>query len=185
MSLQLTDELFLNTLILNVEAGTEFNYNLVIRDTLVENLQIISDFRVNTDLFNVTLAGHKNIVDFSKVKDFVSLKIVKNSNAQLPKRLNGLICIRNCFCTTKQINLYFIDKHRHYRKTGSLHLRDSLLLNEPQSLKKLGESLDFNKLEIGNNIEKMDVFKSDNINGYIMYALQDSNIVVNFLYNYF
>ena len=185
MSLQLTDELFLNTLILNVEVGTEFNYNLVIRDTLVENLQIISDFRVNTDLFNVTLAGHKNIVDFSKVKDFVSLKIVKNSNAQLPKRLNGLICIRNCFCTTKQINLYFIDKHRHYRKTGSLHLRDSLLLNEPQSLKKLGESLDFNKLEIGNNIEKMDVFKTDNINAYIMYALQDSNIVVNFLYNYY
>ena len=31
----------------------------------------------------------------------------------------------------------------------------------------------------------MDVFKTDNINAYIMYALQDSNIVVNFLYNYY
>lgn len=185
LSLQLTDELFLNTLILNVEVGTEFNYNLVIRDTLVENLQAISDFRVNTDLFNVTLIAHKNIVDFSKVRNFVTLNIINNNNAQLPARLKGLISIRNCFVTTIPLNLYYIDKHRHYKKVGSVHLRDSLLLDEPQSLKKLGNNLGFYKLEIGDNIEKMEQFRKDNINGFLMYAMQDSCIVVNFLYNYY
>ena len=185
MSLQLTDELFLNTLILNTEAGNEFNYNLVIRDTLVENLQIISDFRVNTDLFNVTLIAHKNIVDFSKVRNFVTLNIIKDNNAQLPARLKGLISIRNCFVTTIPLNLYYIDKYRHYKKVGSVHLRDSLLLDEPQSLKKLGKNLGFYKLEIGDNIEEMEQFRKDNINAFIMYAMQDSCIVVNFLYNYY
>lgn len=185
LSLQLTDELFLNTLILNVEAGTEFNYNTVIRDTLVDNLEFISDFRVNTDLFNVTLIAHKNIVDFSKVKNFVTLNIIKDNNAQLPARLKGLISIRNCFVTTIPLNLYYIDKHRHYKKVGSVHLRDSLLLDEPQSLKKLGKNLGFYKLEIGDNIEEMEQFRKDNINAFIMYAMQDSCIVVNFLYNYY
>lgn len=185
LSLQLTDELFLNTVILNTEAGTEFNYNTVIRDTLVQNLEFISDFRVNTDLFNVTLIAHKNIVDFSKVRNFVTLNIIKDNNAQLPARLKGLISIRNCFVTTIPLNLYYIDKHRHYKKVGSVHLRDSLLLDEPQSLKKLGKNLGFYKLEIGDNIEEMEQFRKDNINGFLMYAMQDSCIVVNFLYNYY
>ena len=185
LSLQLTDELFLNTVILNAEAGTEFNYNTVIRDTLVHNLEFITDFTVNKDIFNVTLVAHKNIVDFSKVRHFVTLNIIKDKNAQLPAKLKGLISIRNCFVTTIPLNLYYIDKYRHYKKVGSVHLRDSLLLDEPQSLKKLGKNLGFYKLEIGDNIEEMEQFRKDNINAFLMYATQDSCIVVNFLYNYY
>lgn len=185
LSLQLTDELFLNTVILNAEAGIEFNYNTVIRDTLVHNLEFISDFTVNKDIFNVTLVAHKNIVDFSKVRNFVALNIIKDKNAQLPARLKGLISIRNCFVTTIPLNLYYIDKYRHYKKVGSVHLRDSLLLDEPQSLKKLGKNLGFYKLEIGNKIEEMEQFRKDDINAFLMYATQDSCIVVNFLYNYY
>ena len=88
--------------------------------------------------------------------------------------------IRNCFVTSKPL-LMGDWVNRNFKSIGNLHLRDSLLLDNPQSLRKMGDSLGFKKLEIGENIENMEVFKSNNINAYIMYALQDANIVVNFL----
>ena len=184
-SLQLTENLFLNTIIFPKEIGAEIDYNYVIKDTITYNLSLLfKDYKIFEDKFDIIINAHKNIVDFSKVKNFVTLKLMKDNKIQLPARLKGLISIRNCFVTTRKIALgEYIN--RNFKKFGTLHLRDSLLLDEPQSLRKIGDNLKFNKLEIGNNIEKMDSFRENYINAFIMYAVKDSCIAVNFLYNYY
>ena len=184
-SLQVSDDLFLNTIIFPKEIGAEIDYNYVIKDTITYNLSLLfKDYKRAEDKFDITINAHKNIVDFSKVKNFVTLKVMRDNKIQLPNRLKGLISIRNCFVTTRKISLgdYV---NRNYKQLGTVHLRDSLLLDEPQSLRKIGDNLHFNKLEIGDNIEEMDNFKENSINAFIMYAVKDSCIAVNFLYNYY
>ena len=184
-SLQVSDDLFLNTIIFPKEIGAEIDYNYVIKDTITYNLSLLfKDYKIFEDKFDITINAHKNIVDFSKVKNFVTLKMMKDNKIQLPARLKGLISIRNCFVTTRKISLgEYVN--RNFKALGTVHLRDSLLLDEPQSLRKIGDNLKFNKLEIGDNIEEMDSFRENSINAFIMYALKDSCIAVNFLYNYY
>lgn len=184
-SLQVSDDLFLNTIIFPKTIGAEIDYNYVIKDTITYNLSLLfKDYKIFEDKFDIIINAHKNIVDFSKIRNFVTLKVMKDNKIQLPARLKGLISIRNCFVTTRKIALgEYVN--RNFKVLGTVHLRDSLLLDEPQSLRKIGDNLKFNKLEIGDNIEEMDNFKEKSINAFIMYALKDSCIAVNFLYNYY
>lgn len=179
-SLQITNELFLTSIIFPYKTGEQLNHNDIINRTLDLYMDFLyKDFKLYEDKVDATLIAHKNIVDFSKIDKFVTFDI-ESKNKKIPKRLENLMLIRNCFVTSKPLNIGDY-RNRHFLSIGNLHLRDSLLLDNPQSLRKMGDSLGFKKLEIGENIENMEHFKKNNINGYIMYALQDANIVVNFL----
>ena len=179
-SLQISDDLFLTSIIFPYKTG----YELTQEDTINRVLEfymssLFVDYRIYNDKLDATIIAHKNIVDFSKIDNFVSFDI-EDSKKNIPERLKNLMLIRNCFVTAKPL-LIGDWVNRHFKSIGNLHLRDSLLLDNPQSLRKMGDSQGFKKLEIGENIENMDIFKTNNINAYIMYALQDANIVVNFL----
>lgn len=179
-SLQVTDYLFLTSIIFPYKTGEQLNHSDIINRTLDLYMDFLyKDFKLYEDKVDATLIAHKNIVDFSKIDKFVTFDI-ESKNKKIPKRLENLMLIRNCFVTSKPLNIGDY-RNRNFLSIGNLHLRDSLLLDNPQSLRKMGESLGFKKLEIGENIENMEHFKKNNINGYIMYALQDANIVVNFL----
>lgn len=179
-SLQVTDDLFLTSIIFPYKTGEQLNHSDIINRTLDLYMDFLyKDFKLYEDKVDATLIAHKNIVDFSKIDKFVTFDI-ESKNKKIPKRLENLMLIRNCFVTSKPLNIGDY-RNRNFLSIGNLHLRDSLLLDNPQSLRKMGESLGFKKLEIGENIENMEHFKKNNINGYIMYALQDANIVVNFL----
>ena len=179
-SLQLNNDLFLTSIIFPYKTG----YELTQEDTINRVLEfymssLFVDYKIYNDKVDATIIAHKNIVDFSKIENFVSFDIEDNKK-NIPERLKNLMLIRNCFVTSKPL-LIGDWVNRNFKSIGNLHLRDSLLLDNPQSLRKMGDSLGFKKLEIGENIENMDIFKTNNINAYIMYALQDANIVVNFL----
>lgn len=181
-SLQISDDLFLTSIIFPHKIGSE----LTAEDTINRVLEfymssLFDNYKLYNDKVDATIIAHKNIVDFSKIANFVSFDIEDNKK-NLPDRLKNLMLIRNCFVTSKPL-LIGDWVNRNFKSIGNLHLRDSLLLDNPQSLRKLGDSQGFKKLEIGENIENMDIFKTNNINAYIMYALQDANIVVNFLNN--
>lgn len=179
-SLQISEDLFITSIIFPNKIGFE----LTAEDTINRVLEfymstLFVDYKLYNDKVDTTIIAHKNIVDFSKIDNFVSFDI-EDSKKNIPERLKNLMLIRNCFVTSKPMVIGdWIN--RNFKSIGNLHLRDSLLLDNPQSLRKMGDSLGFKKLEIGENIENMDIFKTNNINAYILYALQDAHIVVNFL----
>ncbi|WP_336015545.1 hypothetical protein [Fusobacterium polymorphum] len=184
LSLQISEDLFVNTIIFPYKTGFELNCDEIINYSIDFYMDtLFADYNKHIDKLDITLIAHKNIVDFSKIENFVNLKMLDNKEYKLPKRLAGLSTVRNCFVTGKPLPLGYWDNSRNYKTIGILNLRDSLLLDNPQSLRKLGDSLGFKKLEIGDNIEYMEDLKDNNINAFIMYALQDANIVVNFLYS--
>ena len=184
LSLQITEDLFVNTIIFPYKSGFELNQDEIINSSIDFYMDtLFADYNKHIDKLDITLIAHKNIVDFSKIENFVNLKMFVDKEYKLPKRLAGLSTVRNCFVTGKPLPLGYWDNSRNYKTIGILNLRDSLLLDNPQSLRKLGDSLGFKKLEIGDNIEYMEDLKDNNINAFIMYALQDANIVVNFLYS--
>ena len=89
-SMQITDELFLTTIIFPSETGFEFDFNEVIKKTVLSNMSLLfNNYKIYEDQLDITMIGHKNIVDFSKVKKFVNFTI-KNDKLKLPSRLNGL-----------------------------------------------------------------------------------------------
>lgn len=191
LSFMIAEDLYINTIIF-INLGSELDLYRVITKPIIDFLRITNDYIVGNDIFEATIAGHKNIVDFTKVKGMVSPKILqkkensdksKKDKNKLPKKYENLKGIRNCFVTMKPFPVGVYDKDRNYKTLGYLHYRDTLLLDNPQSLAYLGESLDFKKLEVGENIEHMDSFVSEDPNAFTMYATQDSNIVVKFLYS--
>ena len=181
LSFMISEDLYINTVIC-VYLGFELDFNEVIIKTIIDFLNTVGTFIKNEDKFDCTVIAHKNIVDFTKVRGMITPKVF-DKNAELPKKYESLTSIRNCFVTVKPLAVYDIDYNRNYKSLGTIHYRDSLLLDNPQSLAYLGESLNFKKLDVGENIEYMEDFIKYDPNAFLMYAAQDSNIVVNFLYS--
>lgn len=184
VSFMISDDLYINSIIF-VELGFELNFDKVFTSTIISTLEyLFTDYKKDNDIFNTYIIAHKNIVDFTKVQGMVT-PANYNPSEELPKKYaDKLLVIRSCFETLKPIPVMYYNKtNRHYKNVGFVHYRDSLLLDNPQSLAYLGESLNFKKLEIGENIEHMEEFVTLEKNAFIMYACQDANIVVNFLYS--
>ena len=55
---------------------------------------------------------------------------------------------------------------------GEAHFRDTMLLDTPKSLRKMGEELGFKKYDIGDSIKDMEKFLKDSPTIFINYCCQ-------------
>lgn len=175
MSRKITDEVFLNTFIVHCN-GDRFSYNKLMSS--VESK--IMEYSPIQAIFDVTLISHKNIVDLTKM-DGLRLSYVKSK----------VLSINNCLITKVNKGIRITEKMkgdntRNRFLRGILNFRDSLTLQSPMSLAKLGRQLEFYKFELeAGVIENMDKYWIDNPNEFYIYAMRDAQISVEFLYKFF
>jgi len=116
----------------------------------------------------IIFVSHFGVVDYLKFEDYE--EFVKSLKLNM-KTLFG------------KLNYEFYDINRN-KKEFNLYFKDSMLLGGGGSLKNLGKVIGIEKIDIGKNIERMDVFYRDNFDEFVAYSMNDSIIAVNF-YIYF
>lgn len=152
-------------------ARFEFNKMIIAVDNFIRKLLYLKSF-----LFKSVMLAHFGIVDYSK---FEKLKTEFNLEN------NYLSNIRKCLVTSRRLNVYKFDKNRHKKVLSKVHLRDTMLLDNPKSLRKLGEELGFKKINIGDKILNMKKFLDEDIDSYYNYAIRDSEITLELAENYY
>jgi len=167
---QIHKNIFINTIILPID-NARFNFNNLLYHTEQWFLSLFD----NKGLFDVTICGHKNIVDLSKLVG------LKDSRYRYT-----IFSINNCLVTKSSEQVKIKDLSDNYKTVGWFSLRDSLILQAPMSLNKLGREIGFHKFVLPEGaIAKMDLFLKDYPDLFYSYALRDSQISVNFLYYYY
>lgn len=164
----------LNTVVL-VKDYARFEMRKLIKrvDQVVRKLAYLKDFFFHTVYFS-----HFGIVDYSK---FEGLK--KSFNLD-----KGVITnVRKCLVTRLPLKLYDYDYSVSHKKKfyGEAHFRDTMLLDTPKSLRKMGEEMGFKKYDIGDSIKDMEKFLKDSPDDFYNYAVRDSEIVLELAENYY
>jgi len=149
----------------------EFNKMIIAVDNFIRKLLYLKNF-----LFKSTMFAHFGIVDYSK---FEKLKTKFNLEN------NYLTNIRKSLVTSRRLNVYKFDKNRHKKVLSRVHLRDTMLLDNPKSLKKMGQELGFKKINIGDKILNMKKFLDEDIDNYYNYAIRDSEITLELAERYY
>lgn len=152
-------------------ARFEFNKMIISVDNFIRKLLYLKAF-----MFKTVMVAHFGIVDYSK---FEKLK------TQFNLENNYLTNIRKCLVTSRRLNVYKYDKNKHKKVLSKVHLRDTMLLDNPKSLKKLGQELGFKKISIGDKIKNMKKFLDDDIDSYYNYAIRDSEITLELAENFY
>lgn len=169
VSKQLSEGVFINDVIF---MSTEDRYSL---DFFIGTIE--SDFAemFGYNYFETTYIAHKNIVDITK------LNRLKDDYV-----MDRLMSINNCLVTREPLYISLKKANRHRRAVGKFHLRDSLLLAPPMSLRKLGEKINFKKIVVDEEtIKNMDNYVNEDLEGFYNYAVRDSQITAKFSYSYY
>lgn len=163
---------WINTIVF-VEDNARFQLRkLIIRvDEFIRKMLYLKGF-----YFNTVYLAHFGIVDYSKFTGVLTDYHIDNG---------VLTNVRNCLITRIPIKIYDYDDSRHKKIYGQIHFRDTMLLDNPKSLRKMGAELGFKKYMIGDNINNMGKFLKENQDDFYNYAIRDSEIVVVLAENYY
>lgn len=163
---------WINTIVF-VEDHVRFQLRkLIIRvDQFIRKMLYLKDF-----YFNTVYLAHFGIVDYSKFEGVLTKYNLDNG---------VLTNVRKCLITRVPLKIYDYDNSRNIKKFGQIHFRDTMLLDNPKSLRKMGAELGFKKYDIGDNIKNMEKFLKENQDDFYNYAIRDSEIVVVLAENYY
>ena len=121
---------------------------------------------------HINLLGHYGIVDFSTFYR-------KNRQSGFMKQTEG---IRRTLATFDPVNIKTFDTNRNEKYTLKTQLRDTMLLAPAgaQSLAKLGETMNFPKLELTGGFTKseMDILMKKDPDQFLAYALTDTAVTL-------
>ena len=145
---------------------------LIIRvDEFIRKMLYLKDF-----YFNTVYLAHFGIVDYSKFEGVLTKYNLDHG---------VLTNVRKCLITRVPLKIYDYDNSRNKKIFGQIHFRDTMLLDNPKSLRKMGAELGFKKYDIGDNINDMGKFLKENQDDFYNYAIRDSEIVVVLAENYY
>lgn len=94
--------------------------------------------------------------------------------------------VRGTYATTRQPKIMTLYPQGRARLEVSLTLVDTLLLapHRYHSLRALGESLGFEKLEVGEYITKMDQLRDSDLKRFEAYAIRDSEVCLKWIFEF-
>ena len=176
-SREIDEGLFLNIFVIHYQ-NSRFDYNQYFSFTEGLFFELIGVKRCK---FDICISSHKNIVDLSKFMGWF------NYFTQL-----DMFSVRNCLLTKHPIYINWYSKTNYDKSAntkvlkGFITLRDSLTLDAPKKLRKIGEEIGLVKFEVDSEtISNMQQYLYDDIEGFYTYAKRDSQISVEFMYNYY
>lgn len=131
--------------------------------------------------------AHFNIAEYASLSIAGRNELLEwdNETKTYTKRGIGQL-IRKSVATMKPKKLNIRTAHTAFSRgyVGvNFQLRDTYLIN-PVSLKKIGESIGLEKLDVGDNIEQMNVLLDTDIALYIDYAMRDPHITAKYFESY-
>lgn len=163
-----------NTIVF-VKDSARFELRKLIKrvDQFLRKVFYLKDFMFKTRYF-----AHFGVVDFSKFEGVLSRYNLDH----------GVITnVRKSLITRVPLKLYDYNYDVSHKKKfyAEVDFRDTMLLDSPKSLRKLGDELGFKKIFIGDYIEKMDKFMNDDLDSFYDYSIRDSEITLELADNYY